>query len=81
MILFVSAVVDIRQYRRSSSFCQELAAICSVDKMFAMSLAFAYRPRTRVLNDHVGFPIRASRQEVCEFALVDRSLHDFGSIG
>ncbi|KAJ7687890.1 hypothetical protein B0H14DRAFT_3176494 [Mycena olivaceomarginata] len=40
-----------------------LAAICSVDKMSAMSPAFAYRPRTRVLDGHVGLPIRVSRQE------------------
>ncbi|KAJ7829000.1 hypothetical protein B0H14DRAFT_2594315 [Mycena olivaceomarginata] len=37
-----------------------LAAICSVDKMSAMSLAFAYRPRTRVLNDHHHVPAAAS---------------------
>ncbi|KAJ7712121.1 hypothetical protein B0H14DRAFT_2645500 [Mycena olivaceomarginata] len=38
-------------------------ALSSVDKMFAMSLAFACRRvLTSVLNGHVGFPFRASQE-------------------
>jgi hypothetical protein len=44
--------------------------------MFAMSLTFACRTRTSVLNGHVGFPFRAS-QEVREFVpLINNEVED-----